>query len=69
MRSLSPASIRLKSFFYVLDDLVADVSGRYRDMLIKGVQKELDDLVPPDARNSCNVVTRVVTGRALTDNS
>jgi nucleotide-binding universal stress UspA family protein len=37
-------------------------AGTYRDSLIHGVEKKLDDLVPPEARPWCDVVTRVETG-------
>jgi len=47
---------------HVVHDVTADVSGKYRDSLIKGVEKQLQDLVPPEARNWCDVVTDVETG-------
>jgi nucleotide-binding universal stress UspA family protein len=50
------------TLLHVLHDLTADLSGKYRDPLVKGVQKQLDDLVPPEARNWCDVDTRVETG-------
>src|SRR5215831_9409776 len=47
---------------HVVHDAAADVSGKYRDSLIKGVERQLQDLVPPEARNWCDVVTCVETG-------
>ena len=47
---------------HVIHDAAADVSGKYRDSLIQGVEKQLADLVPPEARNWCDVVTYVETG-------
>jgi nucleotide-binding universal stress UspA family protein len=50
------------TLLHVIHDAAADVSGKYRDSLVKGVEKQLADLVPPEARNWCDVVTCVETG-------
>jgi nucleotide-binding universal stress UspA family protein len=50
------------TLLHVLNDVVADVSGKYGDSLINGVRKQLDDLVPGEARNWCDVESRVETG-------
>jgi nucleotide-binding universal stress UspA family protein len=50
------------TLLHVIHDVAADVSGKYRDSLIRGVHKQLQDLVPPEARNWCDVETRVETG-------
>jgi nucleotide-binding universal stress UspA family protein len=50
------------TLLHVLHDVAADLSGNYRDALIQGIQKELDDLVPREARTWCDVVSRVETG-------
>ena len=50
------------TLLHVIHDVAADVSGKYRDSLIQGVEKQLQDLVPAEARNWCDVVTRVETG-------
>src|SRR5262252_1965204 len=50
------------TLMHVVHDVAADVSGKYRDSLIKGVDKQLTDLVPPEARNWCDVDTWVKTG-------
>jgi nucleotide-binding universal stress UspA family protein len=50
------------TLMHVVHDVAADVSGKYRDSLIKGVDRQLTDLVPTEARNWCDVDTRVATG-------
>jgi nucleotide-binding universal stress UspA family protein len=50
------------TLLHVIHDASADVSGKYRHSLIQGVEKQLMDLVPPEARNWCDVVTCVETG-------
>jgi nucleotide-binding universal stress UspA family protein len=47
---------------HVLDDISMDSVGKYRDLLIGGVRKQLEDLVPPEAGNWYDIVTRVETG-------
>src|SRR5215831_288725 len=47
---------------HVLHDVSLDLSAKYRSPLITRVRRELDDLVPAEARNWCNIVTRVETG-------
>ena len=50
------------TLLHVIHDIPADVSGKYRDPLITGVRKELEDLVPAEARNWCEVEARVESG-------
>jgi nucleotide-binding universal stress UspA family protein len=50
------------SLLHVVQDVAADVSGKYRESLMQGVQKQLDDLVPPEATTWCDVKTEVETG-------
>jgi len=50
------------TLLHVIHDTAADVSGKYRESLLQGVEKQLADLVPPEARNWCEVETRVQTG-------
>jgi nucleotide-binding universal stress UspA family protein len=50
------------TLLHVVHDIAADLSGKYRDALARGVEKGLEDLVPPEARNWCDIVTRVETG-------
>ena len=47
---------------HVLHDVSLDFSEKYRAPLLTGVRRELDDMVPAEARNWCNIVTRVETG-------
>jgi len=47
---------------HVLDDISMDSVGKYRDQLIGGVRMQLEDLVPPEAGNRYDIVTRVETG-------
>jgi nucleotide-binding universal stress UspA family protein len=49
-------------FLHVLHDVSMDVSGKYRDSLISGVRNQLENLVPIEATNWCDIVTRVETG-------
>jgi nucleotide-binding universal stress UspA family protein len=50
------------TLLHVLHDVSTELSVKYRAPLVNGVQKQLDDMVPAEARNWCNIVTRVETG-------
>jgi nucleotide-binding universal stress UspA family protein len=50
------------TLLHVIDDISADISGRYRDSLIESIREKLEKLVPEEARNWCEVKTRVDTG-------
>src|SRR3989441_6357851 len=50
------------SLLHVVHDVTADVTGKYRDSLIAGIRKQLDDVVPAEAKNWCEIATRVETG-------
>lgn len=50
------------TLLHVLPDVSVEMSSRYRDSLIDGVRKQLNDLVPPEARNWCDIVARIETG-------
>jgi nucleotide-binding universal stress UspA family protein len=50
------------TLLHVVNDVAADISWRYRDSLINGVRKQLEDMVPAEARNWCDIVTRVESG-------
>jgi nucleotide-binding universal stress UspA family protein len=50
------------TLLHVLHDVAADLSGKYREPLTKGIQSELEELVPPEAKDWCDVVTKVETG-------
>jgi len=50
------------TLLHVVHDIAADVSGKYRESILKGVEKQLQNLIPAEARNWCEVNTRVETG-------
>src|SRR5262245_27902730 len=50
------------TLLHVVHDISVDMSGRYQDSLLNGVRRQLEDLIPAEARNWCNVLTRVETG-------
>jgi nucleotide-binding universal stress UspA family protein len=50
------------TLLHVVNDGAVDVSGKYRDSLINEVRKQLNDMVPAEARNWCDIVIRVETG-------
>jgi len=50
------------TLLHVISDVSADLSGKYRDALAKGIAHGLEDLVPAEARNWCDVATSVKTG-------
>jgi nucleotide-binding universal stress UspA family protein len=50
------------TLLHVVHDISADVSGKYRESLISGVRSQLEAQVPAEARNWCDIVTRVESG-------
>ncbi len=50
------------TLLHVVQDDVADLSGRYRDSLFRDVEKRLHDRVPAEREISCQVNTRIETG-------
>jgi nucleotide-binding universal stress UspA family protein len=50
------------TLLHVVHDVAADISGKYRESLINGVRKQLEDMVPDEARNWCDIVTCVEAG-------
>lgn len=46
----------------VVENVAVDLDASYPDPSVKGVLKQLDDLVPGEARDWCDVVTRVGIG-------
>jgi nucleotide-binding universal stress UspA family protein len=50
------------TLMHVLHDVTADLSGKYRESLIGGLRKQLEDLIPEEARTWCDVATQVETG-------
>jgi len=53
------------TLLHVVNDIDADLSGRYRDQLIRTIQRDLEELLPDGARNSRDVTVRVETGRPI----
>lgn len=50
------------TLLHVLNEVSIDFSAKYRDPLFDGVRKQLEAMVPAEARNWCDIVTRVETG-------
>ena len=50
------------TLLHVLNDVQADISGAYRDPLIRSIQRELEELVPVEARSS-RITAKVLVGR------
>jgi nucleotide-binding universal stress UspA family protein len=50
------------TLLHVVHDVAADVSGKYRESLLHGVEKQLEELVPLEAMTWCDVNTQVETG-------
>jgi nucleotide-binding universal stress UspA family protein len=50
------------TLLHVIHDVTVDISGKYRESLIEGVEKQLEDLVPPEATTWCDVNTKVEVG-------
>jgi nucleotide-binding universal stress UspA family protein len=49
------------SLLHVLHE-AADPAGKYRETVVNGVREQLDSLVPAEARNWCDIASRVETG-------
>jgi nucleotide-binding universal stress UspA family protein len=50
------------TLLHVVHDLAADVSGRYREPLWRGIESELKRLVPESVLDWCDVETRIEAG-------
>jgi nucleotide-binding universal stress UspA family protein len=50
------------TLLHVVHDIAADVSGKYREPLWRGIESELQKLVPKDALDWCEVETCIETG-------
>ena len=50
------------SLLHVVHDVAADVSGKYRESLMQGVETQLEALIPSEATTWCDVNTIVETG-------
>ena len=61
--SVAQENESLVVLLHVIQDMSADdLSGKYRDSLTDGVRRQLEDLVPLEATNWCDIVTRVEIG-------
>jgi len=61
--SVAQENESLVVLLHVIQDMSADdLSGKYRDSLTDGVRGRLEDLVPVEATNWCDIVTRVEIG-------
>jgi nucleotide-binding universal stress UspA family protein len=51
------------TLLHVLNDMSAELSGsKYRESLVNGVRNQLEEMVPAEARNWCDIVPRVECG-------
>lgn len=50
------------TLLHVINDPAVDLSAAYRVQVIGTIQKQLEDMVPAETRNWCEVVTRFETG-------
>jgi nucleotide-binding universal stress UspA family protein len=50
------------TLLHVVHDVSTETAGKYRDSLLNGVRKQLEELVPAEAKNWCDIDTRVESG-------
>jgi nucleotide-binding universal stress UspA family protein len=50
------------TFVHVVNDIAMDVSRKYRDSIIEGVNTKLSDMVPEEAWDWCEIRTKVEVG-------
>lgn len=50
------------TLLHVLHDLAADVAGKYREPLLRGIESQLQKLIPESALDWCDVETRIEEG-------
>lgn len=50
------------TLLHVINDVAADINSHLRDPLIRGIRQKLEELVPRDALDWCDIQTRVETG-------
>ena len=60
--SIAQANKSRITLLHVIGHLEVEVPSSYRDALVKSVQKQLDDLLPANARNRSDVAIRVEQG-------
>ena len=52
------------TLLHVLNDIDADISGRYRDQLIRTIRRDLEELLPGDARKLGRTAEKLVRSSA-----
>ncbi|HET9215988.1 MAG TPA: universal stress protein [Terriglobia bacterium] len=50
------------TLLHVLHDVAADAAGKYRDALVRGIEVQLQKLIPEKAFDSCEIETRIEDG-------
>jgi nucleotide-binding universal stress UspA family protein len=50
------------TLLHVLHDVAADTAGKYRDSLLRGIEVELQKLIPEEALDWCDVEPRIEEG-------
>ncbi|MBI4481814.1 MAG: universal stress protein [Acidobacteria bacterium] len=60
--SLAQESQARMTLLHVLQDPTADLPERYRGALLRGIQEQLEEMVPDEVRNWCAVTTEVQVG-------
>lgn len=50
------------TLLHVLHDIAADVAGKYHDALVRGIETQMQKLIPEEALDWCEVETRIEEG-------
>jgi nucleotide-binding universal stress UspA family protein len=50
------------TLLHVLHELAADVAGKYREPLLRGIENQMQNLIPENALDWCDVETRIEEG-------
>ncbi len=50
------------TLLHVVNDIAMDVSRKYRDSIIDGIETKLENMVPQEARDWCDIRTKVEVG-------
>jgi len=50
------------TLLHVVHDIAADISGKYHDPLLRGIETELKSLIPDEVLDWCEVETRIEAG-------
>ncbi|MBI4481813.1 MAG: universal stress protein [Acidobacteria bacterium] len=60
--SLAQESQARVTLLHVLDDPAGEIPDRYRAVLLRGIREQLQEMVPDEVRNWCEVTTEVEVG-------